>query len=258
MAINIQIIGYTLILIRLSCIVMTAPVFGYKGVPIIIKISLTGLLAFILFPLLVEQLPVYLQTGPLDGLLLAIAISREILVGIIIGFMSNMVFWVITMGAGLASLHMGFQTASLFNPFAEVTTSAVEQFTSILALGLFLSINGHHLLLQAFKYSFTVVPIGTFVISEFTVEHIVNISGYLFLTAVQFSMPIMGVLLLMDIGMGLVARAVPQIQVFFLGLPLKIGVGLLSFALSLTFILPLLDNLTVHMIDSIIQLISAK
>jgi flagellar biosynthetic protein FliR len=255
---NVEIVGFSLILIRLSCIVMTAPVFGYKGLPLILKISLSGLLALVLFPILEKQIPTDLQTVPFDVWEISIAISREILVGIIIGFMSNLVFWAISMAISLASLHMGFQTASLFNPFAEVTTSAVEQFSSILALGFFLSINGHHLLLQALKHSFTVVPIGTFVINELTAEYLVNISGNLFLTAVQFSMPIMGVLLLMDIGMGLVARAVPQIQVFFLGLPLKIGVGLLSFALSLTFILPSLDNLTVRMVDSIIQLISTN
>jgi flagellar biosynthetic protein FliR len=97
---------------------MTAPVFGYKGLPLILKISLSGLLALVLFPILEKQIPTDLQTVPFDVWEISIAISREILVGIIIGFMSNLVFWAISMAISLASLHMGFQTASLFNPFA--------------------------------------------------------------------------------------------------------------------------------------------
>ena len=235
---------------------MVAPIFRQRGIPSTVKIGLAGLLTLILLPILEAQTLENIGTVSSDIFLLSMEIFREILVGILIGFISNAPFWVMSIVASLMSVHMGFQTASLFNPFTEVSTSAIEQFYTILSLALFLSLNGHHLLLRALVHTFTLVPLGTFTITDFTLEQLIDLTGGLFATAIQFSLPVAGTLLLADVGLGLIARAVPQIQVFFLGLPLKIGLGLLTLALSLALILPHMRMMIDQMVTNIFQMIT--
>jgi flagellar biosynthetic protein FliR len=170
-------------------------------------------------------------------------VAQEVFAGALIGFASSLVFAAITMAASLMGVQIGFSAASLFDPLTASPTGALEQFYSLLSMVLFLSINGHHWLILALTRTFSLMPLGTFALDELTIERLVVLTNATFVAAVRIALPVAGALLLTDVGLGLIARAVPQVQVFFLGMPLKMGLGFVVLAFTLIYTLPLLREL---------------
>jgi flagellar biosynthetic protein FliR len=156
------------------------------------------------------------------------------------------------MAAKMMGLQIGFQAANLFDPMSSAPSSALEQFYTLLALMLFLAINGHHWLIVALARTFEIAPLGAFVLTRFTIERLMVLTNETFITAIRIALPVIGTLLLADLGLGLVARAVPQVQVFFLGLPLKMGLGLLVLALTMVVTLPLVKDLLGNMVTNML------
>jgi flagellar biosynthetic protein FliR len=251
MAVSTQeILNLFLVFTRVLAILMTAPVFSNRTMPPVAKIGFAGLLALLILPISVPSDPLPLPTELLPFLLVA---AQEALIGVVIGFASNLVFQAIGIAAEMMSLQTGFQAARLFDPFTNAPSSALEQFYSLLVVALFLTINGHHLLLKALVQTFSLAPLGAFALTETTAGQLVNLTGGIFVNAIRIALPVIGTLLLTDFGLGLVARAVPQVQVFFLGLPLKLGLGLMTLAFTLSITLPvirdLLENIPVDVIS---------
>ncbi|MCB0209787.1 MAG: flagellar biosynthetic protein FliR, partial [Anaerolineae bacterium] len=180
---------------------------------------------------------------PATSFFFVLMVAQEILLGVLIGFVTGLVFTTISISASMMSLQIGFRTANLFDPFINTPTSALEQFYTLLAIALFLTINGHHLFIQALAHTFQVVPIGSFILDQITINKLIILTGEIFTSATRIALPIMGTLLLADLGLGLVARAVPQVQVFFLGLPLKISLGLATLAFTLVLTTPMIKRL---------------
>jgi len=221
---------------------MTAPIFSHRGIPSLAKIGFAGLLSLLLLPAIpADQYPAFTNL-PDDAPPFILMIAQELLIGVLIGFVSNLVnlvFVAVDMAARMMSLQIGFQAANLFDPLSNAPTSALEQFYTLLALTLFLTIDGHHGLMIALARTFEIAPLGNFILTGLTVQRLLLFTNETFITAMRLALPIVGVLLLTDLGLGLIARAVPQVQVFFLGLPLKMGLGLLILAFTLSVTLSL-------------------
>ena len=222
---------------------MSTPIFNSRSIPTLAKIGLAGLLSIIFLPLLEIPSGAGLTVLPTNTLSLVLMIAQEVLVGVLIGFITGLIFTTISIAASMMSLQVGFRSANLFDPFINTPTSALEQFYTLLAIALFLNINGHHWFIQALARTFQVLPLGSFVLDQITIERLVMFTGEIFISATRIALPVMGTLLLTDLGLGLIARAVPQIQVFFLGLPVKIGLGLVTLAFTLVLTVPLIKQL---------------
>lgn len=222
---------------------MSTPIFNSRSIPTLAKIGLAGLLSIIFLPLLEIPSGAGLTVLPTNTLSLVLMIAQEVLVGVLIGFVTGLVFTTVSIAASMMSLQVGFRSANLFDPFINTPTSALEQFYTLLAIALFLNINGHHWFIQALARTFQVLPLGSFVLDQITIERLVMFTGEIFISATRIALPVMGTLLLTDLGLGLIARAVPQIQVFFLGLPVKIGLGLVTLAFTLVLTAPLIKQL---------------
>lgn len=239
-----------LIFIRILSILMIAPIFSHRSIPTIAKIGLAGLLAALLLPLPKNDSEI-ISTSLMPFLLI---IAQEVLVGVLIGFTSNLIFMAIDVAAKMMGLQIGFQAANLFDPMSNVPTSALEQFYILLAMTLFLIINGHHWLIMALTQTFVTIPLGTFTLTGLTLEHLISLTNNTFIIGVRLALPVVGTLLLADLGLGLVARAVPQVQVFFLGLPVKLGVGFLVLAFTLSLTLPLVKDLLSQVVSNILTI----
>lgn len=242
---TLYILNLFLMFVRLLAVFMTAPVFSSQGVPAMMKIGLAGVLALVLLP--VRSANAGLAALPTTLVPLALLVGQEVLIGVLIGYVSNLVFAAVSVAASMMGIQLGFRAANLFNPFISVSTSSLEQFYTLTALVLFLTINGHHILLRALARTFDVVPIGTFVLTEVTIARLIEMTNALFVIAARIALPVMGTLLLVDLGLGLIARAVPQIQVFFVGLPLKIGLGFVIMISTVTLTLPFIRDLLAGM-----------
>ncbi|MEW5956482.1 MAG: flagellar biosynthetic protein FliR [Chloroflexota bacterium] len=245
-----------LIFIRITTVLMTAPIFSSRSIPALSKISFAGLLSIIILPVSKTTVPLLPTTLPTHILPFLLIVAQEILIGALIGFVSNLVFMTIGMAAGMIGLQTGFRAANLLDPFVNVPSSALEQFYTLLAMALFLSINGHHWLIRALVRTFQVTPVGTFALNNVTIEYLIALTSEVFISAVRIALPVVGTVMLTDIGLGLVARAVPQIQVFFVGLPLKVGLGFFTLAITLALTFPFIKTLFSDIMVDILTIIS--
>jgi flagellar biosynthetic protein FliR len=236
---TLHVLNLFMMFIRILAVFMTAPLFSNRVVPSIAKIGLAALLAFLILPLPDTRL----VAVPTDILPFLLMVVQEILLGVMVGFVANLIFVGVGIAATMMGIQSGFRAASLFNPFTNVSSSALDQFYTLVAIALFLTINGHHLLITAIVRTFDLVPIGTFIFNDVTAERLITMMNQVFQIGVTLALPVVGTLLLTDVGLGLIARAVPQIQVFFVGLPLKVGLGFLTLALTMPITLPVIKDL---------------
>jgi flagellar biosynthetic protein FliR len=124
------------------------------------------------------------------------------------------------------SFDIGLSIAQVFNPVDETQADVIQNIIYFFALLIFLLIDGHHYLIRAISYSFSVVPIGNFKTTKSLFDLIIGYSSNMFVIAVKIASPILVTFFLINIGEGILARIIPQMQVFFVTQPLKIGIGL--------------------------------
>ncbi len=220
---------FLLILLRASGLFIMAPMFSHKTIPVLIKIGVLLSLSLLLVPTInASTLPQIESFWQLAGLAF-----KEILVGVIIGLLFRLLF----MGAKTAGAMIGYQIG-----FAMVSMPDIEEggqiaimgsFWFLVAMLVFLSIDGHHLVLTAFADSYEVIPPGVVGLASSVGELIIKYTAYVFVIALKMAAPVMITLFLTDVALGTIAKTMPTMNVFFVGFPIKIGVGLMVMALSL-------------------------
>jgi flagellar biosynthetic protein FliR len=177
-------------------------------------------------------------------------VVKEIFVGISIGFASSLLFVAVQFAGRLVDTEMGFAMVQLIDPFSDTEATVTGQFQILIFSIIFLLIHGHYFMLIAVKKSFEVIPLFTAHIPDSNTANLfVTMVGNIFILAVRLAAPVFCVLLLTTVALGVIARTVPQINIFFVGLPLKIGLGLITLAI----VLPALATLFRHMVDLLIR-----
>jgi flagellar biosynthetic protein FliR len=216
-------------LVRTSSILMVAPVFGAINVPGRVKMGLVLILTMLLVPLIT---PV-----PMPGNMVALTLSiiSEILVGAAIGLVIKFIFTGIEFAGQFASFEMGLSMASVYDPISAAQVTVIGRLMSILTVLLFLSFDGHLMMIIALEKSFELVPPYSFSFSAPFAETLLRFSGDIFMVGAKLAAPIIAVLTLINIGNGLLAKVVPQLNVFVVGFALMIIVGFLMLTLMLPF-----------------------
>lgn len=232
------VVGFFPILVRVSGLVMASPIFGGRGVPNQVKIGLSLMTALVLYPSLSVSLP-SIETAPAYMVL----VGRELLIGIGLGFAVTLVFSSIYLAGQLIDVPMGFGMVNVVDPQSGLQVPIFAQFQYILAALIFLSVGGHHALFRALSTSFAMVPIGVTVDGSNMAVVLFEIFVKMFYLGVKLSLPIVTGLLLADIALGIIARAVPQINIFVVGFPAKIILGIPLFILVLPAYVALLSRI---------------
>lgn len=212
-----------LIFIRISTALISSPVFGSKVIPTLPKIFLSIVLAYIVY-LTVDRSSI--SSVPSGWMLMVLSI-KEAITGLVIGFMLQFVFWGVSYAGTLIGFDMGLTMAEVFNPSADESNNIIGEFLYYGALMMFFMINGHHYIISSLKYSFSVIPLGKFTITKPVYDLIVIYSASVFVIAIKIASPIMVSFFLVNIAEGILARIIPNMQVFFVTQPLKIGIGIL-------------------------------
>ncbi len=224
-----QVETFLLVILRAAGIFIVAPVFGHRSVPALVKVGVLICLGVALVPTISTS--ALAPTGSiwqLSGLA-----AKEILIGVLIG----LVFQLLFMGAKTAGSVIGYQMG-----FALVSMPDVEEggqitilgsFWYVVALLIFLTIDGHHLVLTAFADSYEAIPPGAAALPASVAELVIGYTAYVFVIALKMAAPVMITLFLTDVALGTIAKTMPTMNVFFVGFPVKIGVGLMVMALSL-------------------------
>jgi len=217
---------FALVFFRTLSLCLIAPIFGNKALSGQVKAGFGFFLAVVLMPMMIRMQPAVLHPwAELPGL-----IVLECSVGFMIGLISSLLFAATQLSGEILGRHMGFGMARVIDPEFGGDTSLVAQFENLVALMLFLAIGGHHMLVMALCDSFQIVPIGGVQCDAGAALDLIRVVGRIFPVAIKITAPAFVILMVTTVVIGLVARCVPQMNVLIVGLPLKIGVGLVGLA----------------------------
>lgn len=231
---------YLLIASRITSFLIASPFFQVKGLPNILKLGFSLFLAFIVYVTLPQS------NNYLDGdLIYYLFLIKEVLLGLFMGFITTLIFRAIQMAGQMTDIQLNFAMSAIFDPTTQSSTSLFGRVYNWMGLVIFFTIDGHHYLLKAITDSFTFAPIGLANLGQISLLDVGYIFSRSFLVAFQIGIPIIIVAFMTDVVMGLVARTVPQLNVFIIGLPFKVLVGMLA----LLFLLPVVANLMVSVIE---------
>jgi flagellar biosynthetic protein FliR len=219
-------------------LIVTSRVAGFIGaIPVIssaqtpgrIKTAMVVAISLALFPVMAEAVP-KVSFAPLPFLLLMIS---ELLLGLLLGLVARLIFTAVEFGATVIGFQMGFAAANVFDPQSERQVALISQFQNVFAILIFLAINGHHLFLQTAVRSYELLPPGQLDFSGQAIPFLMELTSHMFAIGVQFSAPVLAVLLLSGLILGVLARVFPQLNVFLLSFPINIGTAFIVIALTL-------------------------
>ncbi len=221
-----------LIFVRIAAMIATAPFFSNQSVPNQIKLFTAIVLTIALFPII----PIYAAVFPMDASILdvLVAIVKEMLVGISMGLVGQMIFAGVQMGGELMSVNMGLSFASVVDPMNQRQSGLLTQLFTFIGILLFLGIGGHSIYIRALAQSFEIVPLGAAQPVGATFSFL-EMAMYIFVVAVQMASPFILVLFLLDVSLAIFARIMPQANIFFLSLPLKVGIGVILLIMVLPY-----------------------
>lgn len=214
--------AFLLILSRVSGALGIAPVFASQRVPMTVRAGLAALLAFIITVSRIDLIP------PVESLLtLAGGIAGEFIFGFAMGYIVYLVMAAAQTAGQVIDMQMGFGIVNVLDPQSGTQLPLVGNLQYLLAMLVLLAIDGHHLMISGIVNSYDLVPVLGFKIDGGATGLLVSLFCGMFVSALKIALPLTASLLVADVALGIVARTVPQMNVFIVGLPLKIVVGIL-------------------------------
>ena len=205
---------------RIGALLMAAPVFSAASVPMRFRVLLALAVTILVEPLL----PRPADVDPLSATALVV-LAQQVAIGVAIGFVLQLAFNALVFGGQVVAYSMGLGFAHLMDPQNGVQVPTVSQFYLILATIAFLAVDGHLRLLALLVESFTALPIAPDGITQNALWTLAVWGARLFADGVLLGLPVVAALLLVNIGMGMVSRAAPQLNIFAIGFPVTLGVG---------------------------------
>ena len=205
---------------RVSGVMVSAPVFGQKSVPVPLKVLLAVLLSEILAGFAQGDLPPHI-THPV-GFIVAVAV--EVLTGLLIGYAVRFVFWSVEFAGEMIGFQMSLSMAQVYDPMTQASSNPLGRLVTWAFLVLFLILDGPQAIVVGLAKSFVAVPLGGADLAAGG-PLLLSWTGGFFSTAVRLAMPFLVALLLVDVGLGVFARVVPQADLFSISLPLKLLAG---------------------------------
>ncbi len=226
-----QIMLFFMVLMRVVAIFTAMPVFSSRNLPVLIKAGLSLAVTLAIFPVL----NLGRNTGLDNWGLLAIGVMGEVLLGACIGLLVRLLFAGVQMAGQVAGYQMGLAIANIMDPATSLQIPILAQAYNLMAMLIFLTINAHHWFFRSLVDSFSLLPLFHFHLSASVIQHLFETAGAMFVIAVKIGAPVIVVLLLTSVAFGLLARTVPQMNIFIVAMPLKIVVGLAFVILSLPY-----------------------
>lgn len=221
--------AFIMVLLRVSAIITTMPVISESTVPAKVKAALSIIIAIIIFPLVAPQMPSVKHLHFIEMIFLMIG---EAMIGLTIGFVARLVFAAIQVAGDIIGFQMGFAIANVIDPMSYQQVSIITELQYLVAMLLFFTVNAHHLFFQAIIQSYTLIAPLSFHFSGQLMQFIFSISKDMFVIALKLAAPIMAVMIFTNVALGVVARTVPQMNIFIVGFPLQISLGLIFLGIT--------------------------
>ncbi len=234
--------------IRVLALFTAAPVFSLRAIPMRTKIGLAFFISLAAQPSLVGQPIVDINSPQAVG-----AVLQQVGVGLSIGFAVRLVFAAVELAGELVGLQMGLNFAAFFDPSSNAQVSAVSRFLGHMATLMFVVINGHLMVLLAVIKSFDAFPTDGNILTMLAQVKIYALGAELFSSALWIALPMIGLLLFVNLTLGIISRVAPQMNIYAIGFPITLTMGLIG----LTATLPMLDQPVLALMQKMIDLFSA-
>ena len=231
-------VWYLLPFFRVAAFVMAAPILSTALIPMRIRLVIAVAISVAIFPTITPGSsidPVSLE--------MVFSILQQILIGVSLGFVMQFIFAAVVMGGQVIGMQMGLGFAMMMDPQTGVSVPVVSQFYNIIAVLLFLSINGHLVLIQILGESFNLLPVDGIGLPLSAIEALVYFSAWVFSGALIMVLPAVVALLMINMVMGVITRATPQMNIFAVGFSITITAGFIIIMVTLSTALPQLSML---------------
>ena len=216
-----------LITLRVTGMVWIAPVFASKSVSAGVKTGFTVLMVVLLWPVVNRPVPIVLD---------ATAVLSELLIGLSLGLCAAIFIAAAESAGDMIAVQMGLSGANVLDPMSHTQVPVVGQFLSLFVLALLLSVGGHLVMIQTVGSSFDVLPIGSPIDGREGILATVELGSTLLWLGLRFAAPVVAAMMIGNVGLGILARTVPQLNLLTVAFPLQIGIGLIALGASLPMI----------------------
>lgn len=245
--------SFLLVFCRITSFIVVAPIFSTRMIPTQFKIGFGAFLSLLTLLSLPDQRSVLFDS------IFVIMVLRELLIGLLIGFIAYLFFTIVQVSGQFIDLQMGFGLANVIDPMSGQQSPLLSNLKFMVATLLFLAMNGHHYMLKGIMDSYKYVPlqnklfesIASGSISTFLMMAV----SKMFALAFQMAMPLVVTMFLVDVAMGILAKTAPQFNLFVIGLPTKILLGLFMLVLLMPSLAYLFRNLFEMMFASMDELL---
>jgi flagellar biosynthetic protein FliR len=229
--INAWIVAYFFPLARILALLAAAPPFNNAALSTRVRLSLGLAIAIAITP----ALPTITPLEPNSGIGLLI-LAQQLLIGFAMGFSMRLVFSAIDMAGNVIATQMGLGFATLYDPQNTAQTPVVSEFLGVLALLVFMAINGHLMLIATLTQSFTAIPISVAALSSATWLNLAHSGFVVFSSGLLLALPILIALLITNIALGVLSRAAPQLNLFAVGFPVTLALGFVLLIVSMSYL----------------------
>jgi len=243
---------FVLMFIRITALIFSSPIFGRKNIPNILKICLCILLAYIVF----SASPKTFEIQYRNVLEFAIICIKELLFGLVLGYVTTLFFTLVQTSGQAMDMQMGFGMVNVFDVQDNISIPITGNLLYVVLLIIFFAVNGHHQLIYILQSTFNQIPVGTVALNAKIAWIALEVFVLAFLLAINVAMPIIASGLLGEVALGFMVRSVPQMNVFVVGIPLKILLGFLMLLLILPVYVHFTDVIFKEMFAAINRMVS--
>ena len=227
-----KLFGFVMVLTRISAFFLVLPVFGWKSIPVRIKVAMTILIT-IFFSTII---PVPIDSREVSAIESILFLANEATYGLALGLIAAFVFASVKFSGRIIERQMGLAMAQILDPLTGENTQALGALLEMIFILLFLSANGHHLFLLIISKSYEAFPAGSIPTISVLTSGIVKAGSTLLMAGLKLSAPILAAFLVLMVVLAVLARMIPEMNILFISMPLRVGLGLLMVAIFLPFI----------------------
>lgn len=242
--------GFLICLARVGSMVGSIPVFSGGQIPPQMRIGIAVLFSLLIYPVVEGFIPNQSYTA----IELAILLSQEVILGLLVGFLAQLVFMAAEFAGSLIGYQMGFAAANVFDPTTQRQVALISQFQGIFAILLFLALDIHHLFLEAIVASFEMLPPGSLHLAGGAIPMVMEVANHSLVLSIQMVAPIIALLMMSNLTLGIMARVFPQLNVFMLSFPINIGVSFIVMGMTMGVFAAMLSKEFTALADRFLQL----
>jgi flagellar biosynthetic protein FliR len=235
--------------LRILAVFTAAPIFSSKAIPLRARIGLAFFIAYAAQPSLQGQAIISLSSPEAVG-----AVIQQVGIGLAIGFSVRLVFAAVELAGEVVGIQMGLGFASFFNPALNSQSTAVAKFFGNMAMLLFIVTNGHLMVLMAVIKSFEAFPVNQNFLQALGEMKLYTLGADLFASGLWIALPMIGMLMFVNLALGIVSRVAPQMNIYAIGFPITLTVGLIGIAATL----PMLDQPFFALMERVIEIFNGK